>query len=51
VDLTTTRARAKGETPSTNCKGGQTEAAATTSLNALPPPSVGGVDRLYRQLA
>jgi hypothetical protein len=51
VDLATTQAQAKGVAPSTTHEGGQIEAAAAKHLNALPPPSTNGVDRLYRQLA
>jgi hypothetical protein len=50
VDLTATQAQTKGSAPSTEREGGQTKAVGTKPLNALPPPSADGVERLYRQL-
>jgi hypothetical protein len=51
VDLTATRAQAKGAAPFASCKGSQTEAAAAMPLNVLLPPSADGADKLYCQLA
>jgi hypothetical protein len=51
VDLTTTRAQAKGVAPSASCEGGQTESVVAMPISMLPPPSTDGVDRLYRQQA
>jgi hypothetical protein len=53
VNLATTRGKAHRVAPSPNCEGGscQTEATAAMLLNALPPPSADGVDKLYHQLA
>jgi hypothetical protein len=45
VDHTATQAQAKGAGPSPSREGGQTMVTAATPLNALPPPSVDGVDR------
>jgi hypothetical protein len=50
VDLPATRAQAKGAAPSANRTGGQIETTTATPLNTLPPPSIDGVDKLYRQL-
>jgi hypothetical protein len=50
VDLAATRGLAKGAAPSTNRGGGQTKASVAKALNALPPLSADGVDRLYHQL-
>jgi hypothetical protein len=59
VDLATTRAQANGVTPAINCEGGQRPSfawasqnvpAAAVLLDAVPPPSIDGVDRLYRLL-
>jgi hypothetical protein len=49
LDLAATQDQAKGVAPSANRKGGggQTETAIAMPLNALPPPSTDGVDRLY----
>jgi hypothetical protein len=51
MDLTATQAQAKGVAPFASREGGQTVAIVATPLNALPPPSTDGVDRLYHQLA
>jgi hypothetical protein len=50
VDLTATRARVKEAASSANRKASQTKTTAATPLNALPPPSVDGMDMLYHQL-
>jgi hypothetical protein len=50
VDFASTQAWAKGEALSTN-RESQTKAAAAKPLNASPPPTTNGMDRLYRQLA
>jgi hypothetical protein len=51
VDYTATQAQDNGVAPSANRKGGQTKAAAAKPLNALPPPTADGVDKLHRELA
>jgi hypothetical protein len=51
VDFASTQTRAKGVSPSANREGGQTEATMAKPLNASPPPTIDGVDRLYHQLA
>jgi hypothetical protein len=50
VDFTSTQAHAKEVAPPTSCKGGQDEAA-TKPLNASPPLTADGVDKMYHQLA
>jgi hypothetical protein len=56
VDLTATRAQAKGVTPAISPEGGhhptfardsQNVVIADALLDMLPPPSIDGVDRLY----
>jgi hypothetical protein len=51
VDLATTQAQAKGESPSIDRNEGQTEVVAAKPLIVLLPPPTDGVDKLYRQLA
>jgi hypothetical protein len=59
VDLTATRAQAKGVAPAISCEGGQHPAFARASqnmaialalLDMLPPPSTDGVEWLYHEL-
>jgi hypothetical protein len=51
VDFASTHARAKGVASSTSHEGGQPEATAAKPLNASPPPTTDGVDKLYHQIA
>jgi hypothetical protein len=50
VDFTSTQAHAKEVAPPASCKGGQDEAT-TKPLNASPPLTADGVDKMYHQLA
>jgi hypothetical protein len=51
VDFTATQAWAKVAAPSDNHKGSRPKAAMAKPPNASPPPTIDGMDRLYRQLA
>jgi hypothetical protein len=50
VDFAATQARAKEAPPFANREEGQTRAAVTKTLSALPPPTTDGVDMMYHEL-
>jgi hypothetical protein len=51
MDYVPIRARSKGVVSTPNHGWGQAEAAVATILSVSPPPTAGGVDKLYHQLA
>jgi hypothetical protein len=46
ADFASTQAQSKGVAPSANYEGGQGKAAVVAALNASPPPTADGVDKL-----